>query len=274
VPRSARLAPNGSLTVAREGSESTVLLTLHRCQRVDVEGTVVRCSSWREPVSGCSVRMKAWRRPEPGIRRSPLPRHHEPPLRRRRAGSWMGDDRVDPALSVQLAEATHALYRAALALESVQASASATGGIRCPFLAESIATVPGDDSVMLLPGDPAFDAALAGIIEADDEPEGVEATDAGPANVLASEGLSFVTPEPDAGQGHRAPSEEFLQNLATELNANVVRGIFEAGLLLHGLLQRTTDQQVVERIEEVITVLDETIRETRAVVFGLAGNGG
>ena len=57
----------------------------------------------------------------------------------------MGDDRMDPALPVQLAEATHALYRAALALEGVQFSASATGGIRCPFLAESIATVPGDD---------------------------------------------------------------------------------------------------------------------------------
>ena len=59
---------------------------------------------------------------------------------------------------------------------------------------------------MLLPGDPAFDAALAGIIEADDEPEGVEATDAGPANVLASEGLSFVTPEPDTGRGAGLPT--------------------------------------------------------------------
>jgi hypothetical protein len=170
-----------------------------------------------------------------------------------------------------LIEATHALYRAALALESVQSSTGVPVGGRCSFLAENIPSEPGDGPGSMLATPMVFDDALVGIAEANDTLKEVVLPDLGPADVLTEHDLTIGTFGPGAASTHPARSDEFLQELAADLNAVVIHAAFEAGLSLHGALQRTTDPRAVEQIEEAIATLDELIRKTRSVFFDHGG---
>ncbi len=181
----------------------------------------------------------------------------------------MSDARVDPALSFQLTEATHALYRAALALESVRSPLGVPGGVRCPYLVEHRGWEQDDD-----PGGPhaapvTLDDVLGEMAVASSSLEQIEVPDLGPAGVLTVEDLTIGTVDPRAVAVHPARSDEFLQKLGTHLEAVVIHGAFEAGLVLHGALQRTADPRAVEQIKEAIAILDETIRRTRVLVFDL-----
>jgi len=179
----------------------------------------------------------------------------------------MADVHIDPAVSAQLTEATHALYRAALALESVQTSTGAPVGGRCPFLTGITPPAPGDGPVSMLASPVAFDDALAGITEASDRLKGLEVPDLDSSNELAPDDLTIASVAASDAIEHPVRSDEFLQGLANDLNAVAIHGVFEAGLTLHGALQRTTDPRAREQIEEAIAILDQMIRKMRSVIF-------
>jgi len=80
--------------------------------------------------------------------------------------------------------------------------------------------------------------------------------------------VAVDTLDSDAVSGHGTPSQAFPHGPADDLHSVVVRGVFKAGLALHGAPQRTTDRWAAEQIEEAIAILDETIRKVRALVFG------
>ncbi len=65
------------------------------------------------------------------------------------------------------------------------------------------------------------------------------------------------------------PLSDALQRIGGDLNSTVVRGMFEAALVLQGALQFDCDPEAVQRIESTVEVLHETIRQTRMMVFRL-----
>jgi len=62
--------------------------------------------------------------------------------------------------------------------------------------------------------------------------------------------------------------QEILEHIAGELNTSVIRGSFEASLMLSGALQHVSDHEATERIRTVIDLLDENTREVRTLIFG------
>jgi hypothetical protein len=64
-----------------------------------------------------------------------------------------------------------------------------------------------------------------------------------------------------------------LGRIAAELNTSVIRGTFEAALMLASALQFVSDDQVAERISAAIEILDENIRQVRTLVFGFGSPG-
>ena len=179
----------------------------------------------------------------------------------------MTDVQIDSALSAQLTEATHALYRAALALESVQSSTGAPPARRCPFLIEGELSKSGDGPGGMLGNPVAFDDALAGLAQANHMLKQIDIPDPDPAGETTEHDLTLRTFDHATASTHPARSDELLQELADDLNAVVIHGAFEAGLLLHGALQRTADPRAMEQIEDAIAILDEMIRKTRAVFY-------
>ncbi len=73
----------------------------------------------------------------------------------------------------------------------------------------------------------------------------------------------------------QADQEGRLHLLASELQAALVNGVFEAGLVLDGALLRCSDSSVdpmvVQKIEEAIAILDQVIVRTREVIVELDG---
>ena len=179
----------------------------------------------------------------------------------------MTDVQIDPALSAQLTEATHALYRAALALEGVQSSTGVPVASRCPFLLGEDLSRSGDVPAGVLAGPTAFDDPLAGIAQASEMLRQADIPDHGPSGEQTDHGVTIGTLDPAAASTHPARSDKFLQELADDLNAVVIHGIFEAGLSLHGALLRTTDPRAIELIQGAIAILDETISKTRSIAF-------
>jgi len=76
-----------------------------------------------------------------------------------------------------------------------------------------------------------------------------------------------VTENADAGR-------EILERIASELNMSVIRGSFEASLILQGALEFNSDHEVAQRISTVIDLLDENIRDVRNTIFGFGFLGG
>jgi signal transduction histidine kinase len=96
------------------------------------------------------------------------------------------------------------------------------------------------------------------------------AASAGPT-LSTAEVTNAVTPTVDrfAPSAKEAALSEALQRIGGDLNSTVVRGMFEAALVLQSALQLDCEPGAVRRIESAIEVLDETIRETRMMVFAL-----
>ena len=69
------------------------------------------------------------------------------------------------------------------------------------------------------------------------------------------------------------PQQSVFERIGGDLNNSVVRAIFEVALVLQGALQFDCDPEVIQRIEAAIELLDETVMQTRAIVFGLSSEG-
>ena len=65
-----------------------------------------------------------------------------------------------------------------------------------------------------------------------------------------------------------------LERVGDDLNRSTMRGIFEVALILQRTVEHDCDPEVVQGIEAAVELLDETIQETRTVVFGLQNAGG
>ena len=189
------------------------------------------------------------------------------------APSWpeviadVADTSIDPALSVQLTEATHALYRAAIALEGVQSTMGEGAGVRCPFLAEYQLPDPGHGPGSMLTRRVSVDDPLSDIAEANDKLCQLEIPGLGPSGTRTADDPTTWNFDHDTVSTHELRNEEFLQELTEDLNAVVIHGVFETGLALHGALERTTDPDAKRLIEVAIATLDETIQKTRSTFF-------
>jgi hypothetical protein len=186
----------------------------------------------------------------------------------------VSDAPMDPALSVQLTEAAHTLYRAAVALECVQSSGGMLVGVRCPFLAANHPFDPDDGPGGMFANPIPSDEALADIAKATDTLRQLELPALDPTGVLTADHQVIGTIDHHVASVHPAGSDQFLQELAARLNADVIHGVIEAGLALHRALQRTTDARAVKLVEEAIAILDETVHKPRSAVFdhdGLQG---
>jgi anti-anti-sigma factor len=58
------------------------------------------------------------------------------------------------------------------------------------------------------------------------------------------------------------------ERIAHDLNDTVIQQLFRAGLVLQGTVSLANDT-VAERLETVITILDDTIRQVRTAIFAL-----
>lgn len=59
------------------------------------------------------------------------------------------------------------------------------------------------------------------------------------------------------------------ERIAAEMGDQIVHRIFDAGLALQGALQLVTDPIAAKRMADAIELLDETLKQIRAVVLGL-----
>lgn len=59
------------------------------------------------------------------------------------------------------------------------------------------------------------------------------------------------------------------ERIARDLHDTVIQRMFASGLRLQGLAARETDPEVVNRLQEVIDDLDETVRDIRTTIFEL-----
>ena len=77
-------------------------------------------------------------------------------------------------------------------------------------------------------------------------------------------GQVVVLASPTADPLHGA-----LKRVGDDLDRSTLRGVFEIALILQRTLEHDCNPEVVQEIEAAIELLDETIQETRTVVFGL-----
>jgi len=59
------------------------------------------------------------------------------------------------------------------------------------------------------------------------------------------------------------------ERIADSLRDTIVHRLFEAGLIMEGLLQLVRDPIAVQRIEKAVSVLDETLKQIRVAVLDL-----
>ena len=97
-----------------------------------------------------------------------------------------------------------------------------------------------------------------------------------------------LSPLPDDADGHvvaavrdatarRAADEaiarlqllEQQEQLGRDLHDGVIQSVFAVGMTLQGLIARVDDPVVVDRLQQAIGALDDTITELRAFIFGL-----
>jgi hypothetical protein len=63
-----------------------------------------------------------------------------------------------------------------------------------------------------------------------------------------------------------------LSNLADDLSNGVVDPIFRASLAMQGVLQRVADPELSQSLEAAIGQLDDVLRQTRELMFGLSSS--
>jgi hypothetical protein len=174
---------------------------------------------------------------------------------------------VEGDTALQLIEATHALYRAAVALEGIRPEPGAPPISRCPYLVDGDGKHLEVGSAEMTSEEDAYRTALDGITRAYREvadlptPEPVDPDPHPGAEVE----LNVAAPGPIAGDGPAARRTDLLDGLTSHLNKVVIHGIYEAGLALQSALQRTTEPSVAGKIEDAVVILDDTITQTRAV---------
>ena len=93
--------------------------------------------------------------------------------------------------------------------------------------------------------------------------------------------IALHAPSISTGNGvHPIASEmadalrQFLERIAGDLNASVIRSSFEGTLILQAALQSTSNPEVAQRINTVIELLDQNIHDVRNIVFGFDSFGG
>ena len=60
------------------------------------------------------------------------------------------------------------------------------------------------------------------------------------------------------------------ERIAAEMSDQIVHRIFDAGLALQGALQLVSDPVAAKRVSDAIELLDDTLKQIRAVVLGLS----
>lgn len=175
----------------------------------------------------------------------------------------------DPAM--RLIEAGYALHRAAVALEGMGPGTLAQSWTRyrqTPY-GETPSPLDARAGSMSVLDD--VNSAMAHVDNVNDA-IAVAATELGLASTLVhphktrSElvGEVVLVASPTAG-----PLPDALKRVGDDLDRSTLRGIFEIALILKGTLEHDCVPEVAREIEAAIELLDETIQETRMVVFGL-----
>ena len=175
---------------------------------------------------------------------------------------------------MRLIEAGHALHRAAIALEGMGPGTLAqswTGYRSTPdgivpssrqSIVESASALDDINTAMTHVDN--VNAAIAAATEGDPGPL-----------VTAEVGSRVSTDETDyIASAIADPLRDTLEPMGVDLNKVVVRGIFEAALVLQCALQFECEPDAIQRIEAAIELLDETIREVRTMVFGFNSSNG
>lgn len=188
----------------------------------------------------------------------------------------MSDAGSDGDSTMRLIEAGHALHRAAVALEGMGPGTLGqawTGRYSDPDHTKATRGEAGREPVSA-PDD--INTAIAYI---DSMIESM--TDAA---VECEQAAPLVTSE----QGGHAPADEIdfiapavpnspagvIEAIADELNKSVIRGVFEAVLILQSALQFDCEPAATQRIQTAIELLDDTIRDARTAVFRFSDSGG
>jgi hypothetical protein len=178
--------------------------------------------------------------------------------------------------AMRLIEAGHALHRAAVALEGMGPGTLAQSWTGFRLTPNGKGSGPGEVSV-------ASESALDDINTAMAHVDNVNATiasaltegDPGPPLVTSEAGSRATTDATDyVASAIEDSLQDTLERMGGDLNKVVIRGIFEAALVLQGALQFRCDPDEIQRIEAAIELLDETIRDVRAMVFGFSSSDG
>jgi hypothetical protein len=178
--------------------------------------------------------------------------------------------------TMRLIEAGHALHRAAIALEGMgpgtlsrawtgrYSVSDCTKPTRCEASSGPVSALDDINTAIAY-----VDSMIASMTDATAEP---------------TQGAPLVASE----DGHHAPADEMdfiasavpnsplgvIEAIADQLNKSVIRGIFEAALILEGALQFDCEPAATRRIQTAIELLDDTIREVRTAVFKFSDSGG
>ncbi len=178
--------------------------------------------------------------------------------------------------AMRLIEAGHALHRASVALEGMGPGTLAQSWTECRSTSNGKGPGPGEASVE---STSALDDINTAMTHVDNVNAAIAAaaTEANPGPPLFTSevgGRATTEETDDAASAIADPLQDTLERIGGELNKVVVRGIFEAALVLQGALQFECDPDAIQRIEAAIELLDETIREVRAMVFGFNSSDG
>ncbi|MGA2835671.1 MAG: hypothetical protein ABSF84_03640 [Acidimicrobiales bacterium] len=180
----------------------------------------------------------------------------------------MVDTTVGNDVAVQLIEATHALYRAAVALEAIRPATTMTStGGRCPFLNEDPGPAQGPGATGRRTVGVHLDSALEDITSVRDVLSQVAAgPTARPADLRAPLDSEVALEDLSATSERISLGRKIVARSDADASAVVIHGIYEAGLALQGALQRSTDPRAIEQIKEAVVLLDQTIADYRTIV--------
>ena len=172
---------------------------------------------------------------------------------------------------MRLIEASWALHRAAIALEGMGPGTLAQLWTRYRQTPDGESPSPLDATVGSM-------SVLDDIGTAMTHVDKVNTTIAGAATELGL-ATTLIHPEEIRGEpvvgiilvGSPAtdPLPGTIQRVGDDLNRSTMRGIFEVALILQQTLEYDSDPEVVQGIKAAIELLDDTIQETRTIVFGL-----
>ncbi|MGO8873790.1 MAG: hypothetical protein ACLQPH_20790 [Acidimicrobiales bacterium] len=191
-------------------------------------------------------------------------------------GRQMSCTGPDGDSTMRLIEAGHALHRAAIALEGMgpgTLSQAWTGRYAVPDCTKPTRGEGGSEPVSALDeiskAIAYVDSMIASMTDAAVESEqGAPLGTSEEAGHAPGDEIDLIT----AAVPH-SPSA-VIEAIADELNRSVIRGVFEAALILQGALQFDCEPAATRRIQTAIALLDDTIREVRTAVFRFSESGG